>query len=132
MLSGRYRTQMLTRHWSSACSGACLAPGCSGCDETLEHILLHCPAYSQTRSMLHRMWTTATNYQAQNLASSALQNSSSYFLQFVLDASVIPEVIISVQEHGVELLSAIFHLTRSWCFAIHRERAKFQGRWKFC
>ena len=47
MLSGRYRTAMLTRHWSSNRSGCFPAPGCSTL-ETLEHILVSCSYYSQT------------------------------------------------------------------------------------
>ena len=52
MLSGRYRTDYLTRHWSkSNPSGHCLLPGCVGDQHgTLEHILLHCPALSEARS----------------------------------------------------------------------------------
>ena len=53
-----------------------------------------------------------------------MSNSRVYFLQFLLDASVLPEVITTVQDNESEVLSDVFHLTRSWCFAMHRERAK--------
>ena len=44
MLSGRYPTDKLVRHWSRNKSGVCLLPGCSGSAlGSLEHILLQCP-----------------------------------------------------------------------------------------
>ena len=41
MLSRRYRTQQLLRHWSSSSDGSCQAPGCTGTQqpEDLHHIL---------------------------------------------------------------------------------------------
>ena len=44
MLSGRYRSDQLARHWSKTNqSGLCQLPGCSGGEPgSLEHILLNC------------------------------------------------------------------------------------------
>ena len=52
MLSGRYRTDRLVRHWSTTNpTGVCLLPGCSGEEVgSLEHILVYCPALSTVRS----------------------------------------------------------------------------------
>ena len=44
MKSGRYRTSLLARHWSpSNPNGNCQAPTCNGTQESLEHLLIHCP-----------------------------------------------------------------------------------------
>ena len=54
MLSGRYPTDQLSRHWNQQNrAGYCLLQGCSGKAEgSLEHIILHCPALLSTRLVL--------------------------------------------------------------------------------
>ena len=53
MLSGRYLTDRLQRHWTQNKSGKCLLPNCLPAAEgSLEHLLLFCPALSTTRSKL--------------------------------------------------------------------------------
>ena len=59
MLSGRYRTDRLMRHWSrSNPEGFCRLPGCHGKDGTLLHILLHCPALAETRANGISLWSS--------------------------------------------------------------------------
>ena len=56
MLSGRYCTDQLARHWSKNREGICLLNGCSGdAVGSLEHILLQCPALHSTRVNLFRL-----------------------------------------------------------------------------
>ena len=44
MLSGRYRTCWLRRHWSEDSTGHCQVPGCTGQPGTLQHIATgECP-----------------------------------------------------------------------------------------
>ena len=129
MLSGRYRTAMLTRHWDSK-GGCCSAPDCADL-ETLEHILVFCPYYNQTRLKLRRLWKSSTNADILQLVSLALSGPPLDLVQFILDPSVNPSVITLTQVYGSEPLLLIFYLTRTWCFSIHRERAKLLGRFKF-
>ena len=57
MLSGRYRTENLTRHWgSSNHEGFCLAITCTDEVEDLEHILVECPALETVRNRMIAMW----------------------------------------------------------------------------
>ena len=130
MLSGRYRTAMLSRHWKAGQTGFCPAPDCHEL-ETLEHILVFCQYYDETRAKLHRLWTSTSNLHVLQLLSAALNGPPLDLVQFILDASVHPSVIYLTQSYGPELLFTIFHLTRTWCFSIHRERAKLQGRFGF-
>ena len=130
-LSGRYRTESLCSHWSSNKEGFCLSQTCCNQIETVEHILVHCQAYSPMRAKLTRLWLGSSNPIVLELASQALVSSSSYLLQFILDCSVIPRVITATQHYGTDLLYSLFHLTRTWCFSIHRERLKIYGRWNF-
>ena len=123
MLSGRYRTAVLTKHWGTNRSGCCPAPGCTD-QESIEHLLVVCPYYDQYRTRLKRLWTSTKNPSLQTLVSKALLSSTNELVQFILDASVLPQVISYVQTYGKELLHLVFHLTRTWCFTIHRERVK--------
>ena len=60
MLSGRYRVAMLTRHWSPNRSCDCPAPECPD-PETLEHLLLFCRYYDQSRLKLRRLWESISD-----------------------------------------------------------------------
>ena len=62
MKSGRYQTSRLSRHWSPGNhEGFCLAPTCSETPESLDHLLIHCPFYSETREKLARLWTRSSS-----------------------------------------------------------------------
>ena len=52
MISGRYRTDMLCRFWSSNRLGHCEAETCVGIEGDLEHLLITCPALHPTRVQL--------------------------------------------------------------------------------
>ena len=134
MLSGRYRTEMLMSHWTHR-DGNCLALSCSGMNrpETVEHILVLCPSFADIRSKLFRFWKSATSKMYPELSEivrCALTNPVKYRCQFILDCSVMPEVIQLVQTHGTSRRDHLLYLTRSFCFAIHRERLKIRGEWK--
>ena len=132
-LSGRYRTEKLCRHWSSNPEGNCLTPHCApyGIREDEEHILLYCPALSETRQRLAKF----TLRYAQSvpiigrILCTYLQPSNPMIFQFLLDCSTIPEVIRLVQEQGKVYLSHLFKVTRTWCYSLHRGRLKILGRW---
>ena len=123
MLSGRYQTAALTSHWSNR-SSHCQAPCCFQVDETLEHILVMCPYYTETRQKLVRLWLSSDDHNVKHLAFSVLSGPPENLVGFLLDASNHPLIINMAANYGPELLSVIFHLTRTWCYSIHRERLK--------
>ena len=129
MLSGRYRTELLSRHWSSNVLGVCKGTSCNQVPETLEHILLCCPSYSMIRGQNIQLWLSTQQPQISCLVEHILKASSIELLQFILDASTHPRTIALVQSIGPEILKLIFHLTRSWCFSIHKKRLSLLGRW---
>ena len=124
MLSRRYRTNQLTSRWSEDCSNRCPASICQSGGETLEHLLLCCPAYAHVRLGLLEKWSRVLNPSVQLLLNTALTKPSSYFVQFILDASVLPETQSLIRSAGEKILCQIFGLTRSWCYSIHRERIR--------
>ena len=127
MLGGRYRTALLTKHWSSNRSGFCQAACCLEVEESLEHVLLWCPMYAPAREKLVSLWLNTTEPRIYLLVTSLLLGPRLPLLQFILDASVNPTVITLCQKYGKVLLKIIFHLTRTWCYSIHRERARMLG-----
>ena len=51
MISGRYRTEELTKHWTpSNRQGYCLADTCDGVAGSLKHILVECPVLQDARN----------------------------------------------------------------------------------
>ena len=130
-LSGRYRSAELMKHWSKDKNGFCLAPKCSNKVENIEHILVHCLAYSECKRQLYGLWLSTPNKVVLKLVLEALSSETEYLVQFLLDCSVLPSVIKATQLHGPDLLHELFYLTRSWCFSVHKQRMKILGRWNF-
>ena len=123
MLSGGYQTAALTSHWSNRSSN-CQAPCCFQVDETLEHILVICPYYTETRQKLVRLWLSSDDHNVKLLAFSVLAGPPVDHVGFLLDASNHPLIIDMTGNYVPGLLYVIFHLTRTCCYSIHRERLK--------
>ena len=130
-LSGRYKSMSLSRHWSSNKEGYCLAPTCRNKLETTEHILIQCEAYIECKRRLYSLWLSTPSKVVLSLVLEALSSETNYLLQFIIDCSVLPSVILATQKYGKDVLGELFYLTRSWCFSIHRSRMKMLGRWNF-
>ena len=128
-LSGRYRSKYLSRHWTNSKEGYCLSPTCSNELENVEHILIHCGAYTECKRRLYSLWLSSPNPIVKKLVIEAFSNEIEYLLQFIIDCSVLPSVIRAVQAHGPGILDDLFYLTRTWCFSVHRQRMKMLGRW---
>ena len=133
LLSGRYKTERLCRFWSRNPNGYCLTPSCKNADiqEDVEHILLHCKSLSSTRSSLREFTANFSKIHPHLreilLTFTAPQHPQ--FCQFLMDCSVIHEVISFTQEHGQDKLYQLFKVTRTWCYSLHRDRLKMLGRW---
>ena len=97
--------------------------------ETLEHLLLWCPAFNETRTSVIRLWLSCSNHDIHNIVSQVLQGPPEKLLKFILDPSANPSVISLYQVHGDEVYQLVFHLTRTWCFALHKVRSQKLGIW---
>ena len=131
MKSGRYHTSLLARHWSpSNPNGNCQAPTCNGTQESLEHLLIHCPYYKEMRGSLRTLWMKPYPIMAVNaLIISVLEGPPRQILHFILDPSTHPQTIHLCQVHGQEILKLLFNLTRTWCYSIHKQRLKLLKQW---
>ena len=128
MLSGRYRTDLLAKHWSkSNPEGWCRLPGCDGEEGSLQHILLHCPALAETRAKLISHWSAflvPRPWLFPVVAHHTLGDDQ-LRLQFLLDASTLPMVIAS-NKCTPEILPSCLYLARTWNFSIHLTRDKIR------
>ena len=130
MLSGRYFTDNLQRHWTPENKeGFCLLPACQHSKPlgTLDHLLLFCPALSHIRVKLldllsrisrehHAIASIFTNMFAKP------NPSATAMLQLLLDCTVMPEVIHATQVYGDQVQNRLLYFGRTWCYNIHRER----------
>ena len=132
MLSGRYRTEGLCSHWSSNPDGFCRSSSsCNNTFEDITHILQDCLALAVTREKLSAFTTSYCEGkpEVKKLIDVFCSPQRRHYCQFLLDCSVLPEVINAVQLHGQDILHHLFTISRMWCFALHRDRLKLLGRW---
>ena len=129
MLSGRYRTEGLRRHWSSNKEGYCLLPSCSQQYEDLPHILLACPSLQEARDRVWRLWNEhlLDKPHIMNIVHRYMATTNPNMTQLLIDPSVLPDVIVLNQEYGDNVLSTLFYLTRTFCYSLHNSRLKLLG-----
>ena len=127
MLSGLYRTDYLTRHWSSRNpSGHCTLPGCDNQQiGTLEHLLLHCSALAVARGRVIQLWANhmVSNEVLLPIVAHHTTHNPDLHLQFLLDPSSLP-VVISASRANKEILGSCFYLSRTWIYTLHVRRSR--------
>ena len=123
MLSGRYRTKLLTSNWSNTQDVYCPAPQCNEV-ESLQHILLDCPAYANTRMNVVKKWLSVIDPVVEQLAKHALSQPAAYLTQFILDATALPHTIDLLKSRDENSRGLLMNITRTWCYSMHRERQK--------
>ena len=126
LLSGRYRSDRLTRHFQGSTSNG----DCRICDEevpgTIEHLLLQCPSLAATRCNMFNWVTERQDLSARTKAIISdifSSTSATDKMQLLLDCSCLTEVILSRQD-GDQTQSEIFKFARTWCFSVHVQREK--------
>ena len=135
MLSGRYRSCWLERHWSANNpGGSCSLPICrlNPTPGTLSHILTECKDLDPARQRVLILWSDyLQDYPTiQSVIEKYCFNSEpELFVQFLLDCTVLPEVIVLCQSEGKHVYDTLFYLTRTFCFSVHKLRLKILGKW---
>ena len=136
MLSGRYPSDYLSRHWTKNKLGNCLLPLCHGNNVpgTLEHILLHCPSLAQCRQTILSL---ANSVSAEDRITKMIFHgiledpNQNTMMQFLLDCSALMCVQDAIHLYGSQVLVNLFYISRSWCYGIHRARCSMLGLWCF-
>ena len=134
MLSGRYRTCWLSRHWSGDSAGSCSLPNCSNdpTPGTLPHILTECLDLGPARMRVFSLWADYIKdkpFLLPVIRKYTVDCEPSQHLQFILDCTVLPDVISLRQKHGLCVHDSLLYLTRTFCFSIHKTRLKLLGKW---
>ena len=130
MLSGRYRTDWLRRHWGAGETGVCRLPGCNHPQADLEHLLTGaCPAIAPTLATTLHHWNNLLLHHPLliPIVHAALLLPPAPFVTFLLDPSTDPSVISLTQLYGTDLLTPLFRLSRMWVWAAHRQRLRLLG-----
>ena len=128
MLSGRYPTDNLRRHWNSTGSGLCTLPGCNmSAIGSLQHYLLHCVALNDARDCAAKVqYRVSLESQEANLLLKKYidESDDEIATQFLLDCSHFPEVIQLKQSGKLCIVDRLFYVSRSWCYFVHISRTK--------
>ena len=123
MLSGRYRTEHLCSLWSPNSS--------EFISEDLDHIIRNCESLTQTRQKM-QLFSLKYCKGMEHIESIVMKYSDPshpQFCQYLLDCSILEDVIVAKQNFGDQVLYDLFHITRTYCYNIHKERMKLRGRW---
>ena len=130
LLSGRYNTDWLRRHWTpDNKEGFCsLCPGKS-IPGTIEHFLTSCFALDTKRNELFHYWNmqSADDYELRMLLTLKQKSNCFELTQFLVDPSVDPSVIRGVQDRKVNI-DQVFKLTRTFVYGLHRKKLQIIGR----
>ena len=131
MMSGRYRTDYLCRHWTSNTNGYCLASTCHQVVGDLEHLLFVCPSHRDVRKRLYRMWSEKSSQFPvfHQFVTLVLGSTSTVQLQFVLEPKAFPLIVTLFQEIGQPIIDTVYYLIRTYVFYIHRDKQTSLGRW---
>ena len=130
-LSGRMRVESLSKHWDpSNREGWCLlCHDISPTIGTIEHILLPggCPILAEERIQMLRMFNsylTSRSYLFP-LLTKYWGHDETETVQFLLDGSVLPDVIRLSQESSFPILKDLFYLTRTYVYKLYISRKRF-------
>ena len=134
MLSGRYRTCWLSRHWSGNSDGSCSLPSCrlDPTPGTLSHMLTECQDLGPARLRVFSLWADHIKdkpFLLPVIRKYTVDCHPSQHLQFLIDCTVLPDVISLKQKHGLCVHDSLLYLTRTFCFSVHKSRLKLLGKW---
>ena len=135
MISGRYRTERLSRFWSDNKEGYCLSPPChsQGVHGDLEHLLLHCPALETVRVNLYHMWLAKASIlpPLSAFVTHVMESPPTIKLKFILDSQSLPEIISLCQLYGQVVSHIVLYMTRTFAYGIHRKKLILMEQWPF-
>ena len=132
MVSGRYRSDYLCRHWTPANKqGYCLEDTCNEVVGDLVHMLGVCPALQAVRKRLIRFWfdKSAATPALFSFISEIVCSPPHDLTQFILDPCQFSAILAMMNTLGLDIINHIFYLTRTFAYYMHREKMLLLGRW---
>ena len=115
-LSGRFRTEYLSRHWSSNKQGYCLLDTCREEVGDLEHLLITCQGLDEVRMKMRYMMLSKTqklvplNILILNIFLSPPKTQ----LQFFMEPLAFAEILELHSVYGQAVLSLVFYCVRTY------------------
>ena len=97
-------------NFSKENSGLCgLHPEDPAVGDLVHHLVL-CPALQERREVLFEYWSsiTASSPPWRDIIITIMSSPVQKFMQFILDCSVLPEVITATQKHGTVIYNILF------------------------
>ena len=90
------------------------------------NFLTSCPSLEQSRLDMFDLWKkqAVRNPILYTVIMEAMSCSTEQKCQFLLDCSTLASVINLVQTFGDSVLQDLFYITRTYCYVLHRERAR--------
>ena len=125
------RVESLSKHWNpSNREGWCLlCHDISPAIGTIEHILLPggCPALAEERIQMLRMFSSylTTRSYFFPLLKKYWGHDEIETVQFLLDGSILPDVIRASQESSFPILKDLFYLTRTYVYKLYISRKRY-------
>ena len=120
--------------WSGDSSDFCSLPTCrlNPTPGTLSHILTECEDLSPARQKVFLLWTDHLKDKPLLLPivrKYTVGSTTTQYTQFILDCTVLPDVIILQRIHGRVIHDSLLYLTRTLCISGDKTRNKFLGKW---
>ena len=126
----------LDRIWlySLGDSDFCSLPSCrtTSTPGTLFHILTECVDLAPARQRVFNMWADYIRdkpFLLPIIRKYTVLCTTTEQVQFILDCSVLPDVITLWQKQGSNVHDSLFYLTRTLCFSVYKARQKLLGKW---
>ena len=132
MISGRFRTERLIRHWSTVNrEGYCLLKTCNSMIGSLEHMLISCPGLQSVRTRMQGMYLEKTSILVplQRAISELFGASPEDQLQLILDPMSIDLLKSLACIYGPTVCDVLFYCSRTFAYYLYREKAKLLNQW---
>ena len=131
MVSGRFRTEYMARHWSSNRQGFCMAETCLQTVGSLQHLLLDCPALCQPRQRMWNMfYENSVKFPALFHFLQKLEKSTPQLqMQFLLDPTAIPDILEIWELAGQPAVDHVYYLIRTYAYYLYRQKQIMLGFW---
>lgn len=132
MISGRFKSDYHSRHWTSNKLGHCLLDSCHEVKGDLEHLLITCQGLATIRG---RMWDmifgkTKKLIPLLNFVYKIAASPPFLQLQFFLEPLAFSELVELCSIYGQAILDTLYYCTRTYVYYIYREKQILLGKWQ--
>ena len=131
MISGRFRTEYLSRHWTNNKQGHCQLDTCLETVGDLEHLLISCPALAPVRTRMRETILTRTMklIPLNAFILRILVSSPAIQLQFFLEPLAFIEIVNLCDIYGQTVLDLVYYCVRTYVYYVHRQKQIMLGLW---